>query len=62
MMAVESVNKEFWENLSDTERPVYMFLYQIFILNNIVNPLIYVVMDSRFRKEARMLLKNVFRL
>lgn len=60
VLAVNSVNKDFWEKLSDDERPVFMFLYQIHILNNIVNPFIYVVMDTRFRKEARMLLKNVF--
>lgn len=60
ILAVESVNKEFWENLSDDEITVFMFMYGVFILNNIVNP--YVIMDTKFRIEANVSLKRVLKL
>ncbi|VDI61701.1 Hypothetical predicted protein [Mytilus galloprovincialis] len=60
LLLVEGLDKDFWENVSNTERPGWMFLYQIFVINNIVNPFIYAFMDIKFRKEATVFLKRFF--
>ncbi|XP_063416808.1 cholecystokinin receptor-like [Mytilus trossulus] len=60
LLIVEGLNKDFWEKVSNTERPGLMFIYHIFIINNIVNPFIYAFMDIKFREEAIVLLSRVF--
>ncbi|XP_052059621.1 cholecystokinin receptor-like [Mytilus californianus] len=60
LLLVEGLNKDFWEKVSNTERPGLMFIYQMFIINNIVNPFIYAFMDIKFRKEATIFLNRVF--
>lgn len=60
LLLFEGLYKDFWEKVSDTERPGLMFLYQMFIINNIVNPFIYAFMDIKFRKEATVFLRRVF--
>ncbi|CAG2206925.1 CCKBR [Mytilus edulis] len=60
LLLVEGLNKDFWEKMSNTERPSFMFLYHMFIINNIVNPFIYAFMDIKFREEATVFLNRVF--
>lgn len=59
LLIVEGLKKDFWEQVSNSERPGLMFLYQMFIINNIVNPFIYAFMDIKFRSETTFLLNRV---
>ncbi|XP_033745146.1 C5a anaphylatoxin chemotactic receptor 1-like [Pecten maximus] len=52
MMIYESRNERFWIELSPLELSGYRFIYTAFIINNIVNPIIYGFLDRRFRNEA----------
>ncbi|CAC5397806.1 CCKAR [Mytilus coruscus] len=61
ILLLEGMYANFWEQLSILQRPVVMFLYNMFIINNIVNPIIYAFMDIKFRNEAAILLKRMFR-
>ncbi|CAG2206372.1 unnamed protein product [Mytilus edulis] len=60
ILCLEGIYDGFWENLSSSLRPAVTFLYHIFIINNIVNPLIYAFMDIEFRDNALILLKRMF--
>jgi len=53
----EGLNPNFWENFSDSELSAVLFIYRLYILNNVVNPYIYAFMDLEFRQEV----KSVFR-
>lgn len=57
LLVMEAMNPKFWENFSDHERAVVLFFYRGYIINNIVNPLIYAFMDVKFRQEAWSLLR-----
>ena len=57
LLLIEGLDPNFWENFSDNERSAVLFIYRIFILNNVVNPFIYAFMDLEFRKEV----KSMFR-
>ncbi|XP_063398881.1 cholecystokinin receptor-like [Mytilus trossulus] len=56
LIVIEGLNPYFWQNFSDNERPGILFIYRMYIVNNIVNPFIYAFMDLDFRKETRQLL------
>ncbi|CAC5419409.1 unnamed protein product [Mytilus coruscus] len=53
---MEVQDKDFVEKTFGNFLPLYRFLYTSYILNNIVNPLIYGLFDKEFRKR----LKNIF--
>lgn len=55
VMLMEARDLSFWEKFSNTERSVLLFVYRIYILNNIINPFIYAFLDRRFSKEIKML-------
>lgn len=59
LMAMEGRDSQFWEKLSSSERAGLLFLYRLYILNNVVNPFIYAFMDMKFQKEAKKLLKCI---
>ena len=52
-MVVESINTDFWVQTSDEKLGGFLFLYTLYIVNNIVNPFIYSCMDTQFRTELR---------
>lgn len=56
LMVLEGRNPMFWENFSSGQRAGVLFLYRFYIVNNVVNPLIYAFMDMKFRQEAKHLL------
>lgn len=60
IMGLEGIDEDFWENLSTSQRPGVTFIYHIFIINNIVNPIIYAFLDIEFRDNAAILLKRIF--
>ncbi|XP_063427638.1 cholecystokinin receptor type A-like [Mytilus trossulus] len=59
LIAMEGRDSQFWENLSSSERAGLLFLYRLYILNNVVNPFIYAFMDMKFQNEAKKLLKCI---
>ncbi|XP_060064697.1 gastrin/cholecystokinin type B receptor-like [Ylistrum balloti] len=52
MMIYESQHENFWIELSPSELSGFRFIYTAFIINNIVNPIIYGFLDRQFRKEV----------
>ncbi|VDI73974.1 Hypothetical predicted protein [Mytilus galloprovincialis] len=60
MNIISGIYKDFAVNLSTSQRTAIMFVNDMFIINNIVNPFIYAFMDTKFRKEAKTLLKRAF--
>ncbi|CAC5355776.1 unnamed protein product [Mytilus coruscus] len=60
LIIIFGIYKNFSENLSTSQRSAAMFVYEMFIINNIVNPFIYAFMDTKFRIEATTLLKRAF--
>jgi membrane protein YdbS with pleckstrin-like domain len=57
LLLIEGLDPNFWENFSDSERSAVLFIYRIFILNNVVNPFIYAFMDLEFRKEVKSMIR-----
>ena len=56
MMILESRKTDFWLTLTPSELGGYRFLYTINIINNVVNPLVYGLMDKTFQTEFKALL------
>lgn len=57
IMLLEAGNPRFWEELSDSGRAGMLFVYRMFIINNITNPFIYAFLDTQFSREIRKVLK-----
>lgn len=51
MMVFESRNEMFWLTLDISGYGLYRFLYTMYIINSIVNPIIYGFFDGKFRQE-----------
>ncbi|OWF47037.1 opsin Rh4-like [Mizuhopecten yessoensis] len=52
-LAVDVDSVEFWTEFSDTERQVYLFVFQMYLLNHVVNPIIYTCFDTKFRHKVK---------
>ncbi|XP_052064390.1 cholecystokinin receptor-like [Mytilus californianus] len=57
LIVVEGLDPYFWQNFSDNERTGILFIYRMYIINNVVNPFIYAFMDLDFRKETKKLFR-----
>ncbi|XP_063400377.1 cholecystokinin receptor-like [Mytilus trossulus] len=55
LIVIEGLNPYFWQNFSDNELPGILFIYRMYIVNNVINPFIYAFMDIDFRKETKTL-------
>lgn len=53
IMLLEARNTRFWEEFSDSGRAGMLFVYRMYIINNITNPIIYAFMDSQFSREIK---------
>ncbi|VDI73971.1 cholecystokinin A receptor [Mytilus galloprovincialis] len=60
VIIMSGIYKDFVEKLSNPERSAVLFVYDMQIINNIVNPFIYAFMDTKFRTEATTFLKRLF--
>lgn len=57
VMIRELINISFWDQISPLEFRISLFLYRMYIINNVSNFFLYLIFDLRFRKEV----KNLFR-
>lgn len=53
LMIITVKDKGFLDSLDRTQVIVYQVFLRIFILNNMINPIIYMFCDTKFRKECR---------
>jgi len=59
LLIIEGISPHFWEQLSNTQRPRIILLYQMFIINNIANPFVYAFMDLQFRNNSKLFLQSI---
>ncbi|CAG2257287.1 unnamed protein product [Mytilus edulis] len=59
VVLLEGIFPDFWERLSETEAVIVLLLYHTYIINSILNPILYTFMDAEFSKALKQLLKNV---
>ncbi|XP_060064852.1 neuropeptide FF receptor 2-like [Ylistrum balloti] len=52
-LAVDVDSVEFWTEFSDTERRVYLLVFQMYLLNHVVNPIVYTCFDTKFRLKVK---------
>ncbi|VDI69095.1 Hypothetical predicted protein [Mytilus galloprovincialis] len=55
IMIMESADIDFWKTLTTRQYSFCLFLYRAYLLNNILNPVVYSVFDTSFKKECRSL-------
>ncbi|XP_071142949.1 neuropeptide receptor npr-1-like [Mytilus edulis] len=55
IMIIESADINFWQTLTTRQYSFCLFLYRAYLLNNILNPVVYSVFDTSFKKECRSL-------
>ncbi|OWF47097.1 muscarinic acetylcholine receptor M3-like [Mizuhopecten yessoensis] len=48
---------QYWTEYAQWERILYLFLFQLYLLNHVANPFIYAFFDKTFRKEFKNMLK-----
>ncbi|XP_062615021.1 probable G-protein coupled receptor No18 [Saccostrea cucullata] len=53
IMLLEARNPKFWEEFSDSARAGVLFVYRMYIINNITNPFIYAFLDNMFAKQIK---------
>ncbi|KAK3087427.1 hypothetical protein FSP39_005832 [Pinctada imbricata] len=53
LMVLESVDKDFWNNLTDSEIVFYLFLYRVYLITNVTNPFFYGLFDKSLRRELK---------
>ncbi|XP_045167058.2 uncharacterized protein LOC123530354 [Mercenaria mercenaria] len=58
LLLIRSLNKTFVASLSDLDRSVYKFFLRSYFLNGAINPVIYGILDARFRKSSLVDPKN----
>ncbi|XP_060078876.1 alpha-2A adrenergic receptor-like [Ylistrum balloti] len=55
-LAINLDSTEFWNYTSSSLRQLYVYLFQVYLVNHVVNPFIYGYFDSAFRTEMRKIL------
>ncbi|XP_069116331.1 QRFP-like peptide receptor [Argopecten irradians] len=53
LMIMQTLNHNFWSTVPSHQLVFYRFLHSFYIFNNIVNPIVYAVIDSRFRMDCK---------
>lgn len=57
---LETKNKAFWNNLTYQETQGYVIIRGLFVLNFVVNPIIYGYFDSKFRNNVAQIFASIF--
>ncbi|XP_033743451.1 LOW QUALITY PROTEIN: uncharacterized protein LOC117329563 [Pecten maximus] len=52
-MLVNLDSVQYWTEYAQWERILYLFLFQLYLLNHVANPFIYAFFDKTFRKEFK---------
>lgn len=60
LVLIREVNKDFVENMSDSERTAYRFFLRSYYISAAVNPIIYSIFDRRFRKAVQSTTRELF--
>jgi hypothetical protein len=55
LLLIRSLDKTFLESLDNTQRTVYNFFLRSYFINSAVNPLIYGILDVKFRSSCNRL-------
>ena len=55
ILFVEALNPTFWEDLNDMGRAALLFVYNMYVINNISNPFVYAFLDRKFKTELKKL-------
>ncbi|XP_069131073.1 cholecystokinin receptor type A-like [Argopecten irradians] len=55
-LAINLDSAEFWNFTSPSLRQLYLYFFQVYIVNHVVNPFIYGYCDRAFRKEMKKML------
>ncbi|XP_033734652.1 cholecystokinin receptor-like [Pecten maximus] len=53
LMIEQTLNRNFWSSVPPSLLLLYRFLHTFYIVNNIVNPIVYGIMDKRFRIDCK---------
>lgn len=51
-LIISKLNPELWYNITTAETIIYFILQRFYVINHIVNPVIYSYFDFKFRKDA----------
>ncbi|CAG2186434.1 unnamed protein product [Mytilus edulis] len=55
LMIIESVITSFWDTLTDAQYVTVLCFYRGYLMNNVVNPVIYLIFDTVFRTSCKQL-------
>ncbi|VDI55471.1 Hypothetical predicted protein [Mytilus galloprovincialis] len=58
VVLLEGIFPDFWERLSETEVVIVLLLYHTYIINSILNPILYTFMDAEFSKALKQLFEK----
>ncbi|XP_045182150.2 probable G-protein coupled receptor 101 [Mercenaria mercenaria] len=58
LMLIRQIKGDFADKLSDTDKAVYKFFLRSYFLNCAINPVIYSILDSRFKSACKDMLKH----
>ncbi|KAK3100447.1 hypothetical protein FSP39_020068 [Pinctada imbricata] len=58
IMIVEALNPKFWETFDNHSRAGMLFVYRMYIINNISNPIVYAFLDFKFKTELKSLCRR----
>lgn len=58
VVLLEGIFPDFWERLSETVAATVLWLYHTYIINSIVNPIIYAFMDAEFSTALKALFEK----
>lgn len=55
---MDALDETFWTGMSQNQNAIYNFLLRTYFINNVVNPIIYGILDTKFRSETSYLFKR----
>ncbi|XP_063414988.1 thyrotropin-releasing hormone receptor-like [Mytilus trossulus] len=58
VVLLEGIYPDFWERLTKTESVIVLLLYHTYIINSILNPILYTFMDAEFSKALKHLFEK----
>ncbi|XP_021363774.1 type-1 angiotensin II receptor A-like [Mizuhopecten yessoensis] len=53
LMIEQTLNRDFWSTIPQSQLLLFRFFHTFYIFNNIVNPIVYGIMDRKFRADCK---------